>query len=264
MFAKIVGAGLKPAPTNVCDELSNFRINNTMKLFCFPYAGSSCAVYMRWKKHLNSGIDMHPVELSGRGARFNEPLYYSMEEAVYDAYNHLIYQIDEKPYAFWGHSMGGLIAYELYHTLKNRGYNTPSHLILSGSTAPHIPPNDPTMHTLPEKEFKEKVLNLGGTPSEIFEEPELLELFLPVIREDFKIVNGYQFMEKEQKMNCNLEVLFGKSDRIAPYDTVKDWVDYTAGNCIFHEFEGNHFFIHDHIPEVARVINTALKPPNRM
>ena len=88
-----------------------------IKLFCFPYAGGSAAAYNKWRQYLDKHIELRPVELAGRGRRIYDPLYQSIEEAVDDVYQLISPELAKGPYAFFGHSMGGIIAYELAYKI---------------------------------------------------------------------------------------------------------------------------------------------------
>ena len=136
-----------------------------IKLFCLPYAGSSAMLYMKWKKLFEPWIELSPVECAGRGKRFSAPLYQTFEEAVDDVFPLISKEIDETPYAIFGHSLGGLIAYELCHKLSELSYPNPQHVFFSGIQAPqHVNEKGKSIHQLMEAEFKTEILKLEGTP----------------------------------------------------------------------------------------------------
>ncbi len=227
----------------------------SISLFCFPYAGSSASAYRKWKRFLNPAVELHPIELAGRGTRIDEPLYDCFDDAVDDAFRLLVRELDGRPFFFWGHSMGGLIGYELYYKLAEQRMNTPRSLIVSGTRAPHIPHDDMNFHDLPDSEFKQKMREFGGTPEMLFQDEALMNLFLPILRHDFRISYHYLHSSGRETMNCDLDILYGLSDGMAPPHTITPWKSYTSGESRFHEFRGNHFFIHDHVLEVSGVVN---------
>ena len=99
-----------------------------IKLFCFPYAGGSAAVYNRWKEYLNPEIELRPVELSGRGERMDEPLYTNMEDLIEDVFQLLEGEFEESEYALLGHSMGAMIIYELSRKIIDNNLKLPLHI----------------------------------------------------------------------------------------------------------------------------------------
>jgi medium-chain acyl-[acyl-carrier-protein] hydrolase len=232
-----------------------------LKLFCFPYAGgSSKSIYSQWQKHLHPLIELIPIELAGRGVRFKDPLKYSLEEIVMDAYEMIKDEIKEENnqsnYAFFGHSMGCLVAYELSHRLKMLEYPEPLHIFYSGHRAPNLPRRDENLHHLPNDEFKKGILELGGTPREVLEHSELMELMLPVLRADFTAVETYRLVENE-KLTTNITILNGKEDDMTLPEIV-EWKKHTVGTCHFYEFTGDHFFINNQKESICKIINYVL------
>lgn len=227
-----------------------------IRLFCIPYAGGSSSTYYRWKDHVDKRIELIPIELSGRGRRFEEPHYSSIEDAVEDMYKSIHSFNDDKPYAIWGHSMGAVIAYELAHLLQKRKRIMPHHLFCSGTSAPDLRVREKQIHNLPDNEFLEEIQKLEGTPNEFFDNQDLVDLYTPILRNDFKIVEQYRFQEKEAPLQTNLNVLYGDEESFK--DQVRGWERHTNYLCRFYEFQGKHFFIFEHVKSIAKIINESL------
>ncbi|NDI34040.1 thioesterase II family protein [Chengkuizengella sediminis] len=228
-----------------------------MKLFCFPYAGGSSAIYSKWKKHFKQSIEIVPIELAGRGTRMGESFYENLNEAVEDVYKKISGQLNSTPYALFGHSMGSKIAYELYYKLINMNHNEPEMIFFSGSSAPHSKNTDKKqVHLLPNNEFKRNVLELGGTSEEIFDNSQLAELFVPIIRADYKIVETYQYKQKQNKINCKTVVLYGSHDKYI--DIIKEWDELTYQPSDYHFINGGHFFIQDHLEKTIKAVESHL------
>lgn len=229
-----------------------------IKLFCLPYAGSSAMLYIKWKKLLDPSIELYPLELAGRGKRFSAPLYSTFEEAVDDVFRLMNKEIDENPYAIFGHSLGGLIAYEVCHKLSGLSYPNPQHVFFSGIQAPqHVNQKDKLLHELPEAEFKVEILKLEGTPKEVFESSELAELFIPIIRADYTIYETYRYREKNNKLTYPITAMGGKRDTIT-IPEITDWQDHTENEFKMYLFEGGHFFIHEDLENTIKLINRIL------
>lgn len=227
------------------------------KLFCLPYAGGSAMVYNTWKKHINHSIELYPVELAGRGRRFSEPLYGSFEDAVEDIYRFVIKILDDTEYAIFGHSMGSLLAVELLHKLKQSEYRAPLHAFFSGRYPPHIKKGE-DIYTLPDEEFTNEIFRLGGTPKELMESEELLGLFIPILKSDYRILDGYYYNHGSGKFDCSITVFSGKEDPDIDQGDLSQWQAYTDKTCRIHEFQGGHFFINDHYKSIVEIINSTL------
>ncbi len=229
-----------------------------VKLFCFPYAGGAAASYNQWRPLLDPVIEFRPIELAARGRRMREPNYNSIDDAVEDVYKIINAELTQGPYALYGHSMGTMIAIELAYKIKKNGLPAPIHIIFSGRCAPQVPrDNKRKLHHLPDDRFKEEMLEMGGTPKEFFEHPELMEVFLPLLRGDFRLTETYIHPPKDAPLDVDFTVLSGKKDEDTP-EEVEAWRIHTTGNCDIHYFEGDHFFIHDEREKVLAVINHAI------
>jgi medium-chain acyl-[acyl-carrier-protein] hydrolase len=219
-----------------------------IKLFCFPYAGGSAMVYSNWKDYFDPKILIYPVELAGRGRRIAEPHYQTMDEAAEDVIRIIKYDLSDLPYAFFGHSLGAAIAYQVAQKLRTKVYPQPIHLFFSGRGAPHILRKDkPPYHNLPDDQFREKVMDLGGTPEEFFQHPELLEILLPLLRADFKISWLFTKYYSERSdslkpLDRDFTVFIGKDDDVKP-EQIEGWKVHTRKECTIHSFDGGHFFL---------------------
>lgn len=233
---------------------------NKTRLFCFPYAGGSAMVYNQWAAYLDRSVVLRPVELAGRGNRIHEPLYQDIPAAVMDIYKLIADEIDRMPYALFGHSMGCLITYELAQFLRERGKPQPVHIFFSGKGAPHIRRNDEKMfHLMSDERFRDEVLKLGGTPPEFFEHPELLDLFLPVLKNDFRITETAVRHSHVRPLESSITVFLGKDDDLDD-DECQGWKAHTQQTCNIRYFDGGHFFLHDHAQQVVQHINHILQP----
>jgi medium-chain acyl-[acyl-carrier-protein] hydrolase len=237
-------------------------IMSIIKLFCFPYAGGSAAMFNKWKPFLNtnSGIELVPVELAGRGSRVSEPLYIGLQEAVDDLYQIVSASIGNTPYAFFGHSLGGLLVYELAQKIKLlKNIPQPLHLFFSGKSAPDIERSrSKKYHLMDNDDFKLKVIELGGTPPEFFNHPELVEFFLPMLKNDFRLSEINLSEQSADPFECNISVFLGKDDCETSEEQASNWKMHTKGICTLHYFNGGHFFLHDEGIAIIELINNTL------
>lgn len=229
-----------------------------LKLFCFPYAGGSAVIYSKWRRYLDPGIELRAVELAGRGKRIHEGLYRNVADAVSDIMDLIKNEIKDTPYALFGHSMGSMIAYELARKISTDGFPPPRHVFFSGRGAPHLrKEKEQLYHLMEDEEFRTAVLELGGTSPEFFHHPELLELFLPMLRNDFRLAEERDRADDISLLDVNITVLTGKDDDLT-VEQIQAWKQYTTRFCNIHYFEGGHFFINDDITGVVEIINDTL------
>lgn len=233
-----------------------------IKLYCIPYAGASASVYLSWKKMLDPyGIHIVPLELRGRGKRYDEKVYTTMNEAIQDIYDLLIFQQRNSslPYALYGHSMGCTIVFELLHYLDRAKRPMPVHAFLSGRYPPHIVKSSKQIYLLQEEEFVKEIRNMGGTADIIIDDPTLRDIFFPIIKADYKILETYRYSPYEKKIPCPVTVVNGLEDNYVSYDEALMWQSY-CDRISFKFLQGDHFFVRSNITEVANmIIDTLIK-----
>jgi len=160
--------------------------------------------------------------------------------------------------------MGSVIAFELTYKLRDKHLPQPVHLFFSGRGAPHVPTDQKKKyHLMAEDEFKEEMIKLGGTAKEFFEHPELLEVFIPLLRNDLKVNESYVYKEKPAKLPCSITILNGEKDDEVTVDEANEWKIHTDRNCTIHTFPGDHFFINEEPEKIVDIINRTLVPPVR-
>ena len=229
-----------------------------IKLFCLPYAGGSAKIFTSWRTYLDPRIAIVPVELAGRGSRLFEPMYVDRREAIEDSFNLIKDQIENDPYILFGHSMGALIAYELVQKIKSEGLPAPMHVFFSGSKAPHLKTNLKKYHLLDEEDFKNAVIELGGTPTEFFENPELMEIFLPLLKNDFKLAISMT-IEEIVPLEKDISIFYGTEDELT-MGLSKEWENYSKTHCFMYPIKGGHFFLNDEQETLVHIINKTCQP----
>ena len=230
-----------------------------MNLFCLPYAGASYYSYRMLENFFTADIRTMTLDLPGHGKRFKAPLLSNIGEMADDLFHQIKPKLDE-PYAFYAHSMGCLIAYHLCLNIDHNNLLKPKHLFVSGHNAPSIPIHSQVKNvsTLPNKKFIARLAKLGGIPDEVLKEKELLELFLPILRADFKAVETYQYKNPDFLMDVPITVMIGTNDILTCYDDALCWKEITSAAFDIKEFSGGHFFIFDNWAEIARIIHQSV------
>lgn len=213
-----------------------------MRLFCFPYAGGRASVFRTWPDELPSEVEFYAIELPSRGKRIKEPLITRMEPLVRGIAG-AIEPLSDKPFCFFGHSMGALTSFELARLLRREGRALPAQLFVSGATAPQTPDAHPVTFDLPEPEFVEVLRRLNGTPGEVLENDELLQLMLPTLRADFELLQVYEYAD-EPPFNFPITAFGGLQDEEVSRQALEGWRVQTADSFILRYFPGDHFFLH--------------------
>lgn len=226
-------------------------------LFCIPYAGGSCFIFNKWEKYMKEYIRLEPIELRGRGRRLNEEFYKNLEEAVDDIFESIKDKILHDDYAICGHSMGGLLAYELYYKLKKENLRLPKHIFFSGYKPPSILREERQLHLLSDEMFIKEIIKLGGTPEEFLNNKKLLDLFIPILRSDFRMIENYKYKCRKDKIQCDISVFNGNQDDISTEEILK-WKEHGKKRVKVYEFDGNHFFINNNIRRITNIINETL------
>jgi medium-chain acyl-[acyl-carrier-protein] hydrolase len=227
-----------------------------LRLFCFPYAGGSASIYRTWPKDLPPDIEVCAVQLPGRGGRLLETPFTDLSALIEALAEALLPQL-ETPFAFFGHSMGALIAFELARHLRQRHGLQPVHLFVSGFRAAQLPDPDELTYNLPEAEFLAAVRRLNGTPEAILQNDELLSLMLPVVRADVTICETYAYQD-DAPLDCPLTSFGGRSDSIVSPEELMGWIVQTSGDYDVQMFDGDHFYINSARPQLLRAVSAAL------
>lgn len=228
-----------------------------LRLFCFPFGGGGASFYRTWSKGLPPEVEVCAVQLPGRESRLREEPFTELLPLV-TTLSEIMGTCIDIPFAFFGHSMGSLIGFELTRQLRREGKRGPVHLFVSGRRAPQIKNNDPPKHDLPKEEFIEAIRSYNGTPELILREPELLELFLPILRADFSVLETYRYTE-EHPVECAITAFGGLEDRKAKYEDLRAWKDQTCDGFRVKVFPGDHFYLKDAREELLEEIAKDLR-----
>lgn len=228
-----------------------------LRLFCFPYAGGSAYVFRQWPQSLPDFIDVCAVQPPGRGGRLREQPFTRLDALVAAAASALIPFMD-MPFAFFGHSMGAMIGFELARRLRSLGAAGPKHLFVAAGRAPRLACERVITYDLPEPQFVEELRRLGGTPAEVLENEELLHLMLPLLRADFAVTQTYSYAEGPP-LDCPLTAFGGLQDEEVKRESVAPWGEYTTASFSLHMLPGGHFFLHSSQDALLEIVARELE-----
>jgi len=214
-----------------------------LRLFCFHHAGGGAVTYNPWPAQLPH-LEVCAVQLPGRETRIRETPFTRMEPLVQTLTTALHPYLD-KPFAFFGHSMGSLVAYELAQALQKHYQLSPVHLFASGRRAPQLPDPHPPIHMLPDEAFWAAIQQrYGGIPALVFQDEELKALFTPLLRADFTLVEAYH-PSTTQPLACPLTAFGGDADHYATRAELMAWRALTQQAFALYLFPGGHFYLND-------------------
>ncbi|ATG90640.1 thioesterase II family protein [Methylomonas koyamae] len=209
-------------------------------LICFPYSGAGANVFRSWAGALDNA-DVLAALLPGRERRIAEPAIGDLEELVAALLPALLARLD-RPYLLFGHSMGALIAYRVALELGRRGVRPPKRLIVSGYRSPELSSRNRLLHTLSDSEFVVELQRYGGTPNEVLQHEETMQLLLPMLRADFRIHETYRHAP-QPAAEFPIAAFTGRADHLVPGEDMAAWRDKTAADFQHRLFDGGHFFI---------------------
>jgi len=226
-----------------------------LRLFCFHYAGVGALIFRTWSDVLPADVEVCPVQLPGRGTRLMERPFTQLVPLVEALVQALVLLLD-KPFAFFGHSLRALVCFELARRIRRQYGLNAVRLCVSGARAPQIPHRDPPIHTLPEREFLAELRRLNGTPCELLDHEELMDIMLPLLRADFAMYETYVY-STEPILNCPISALGGLQDRGVNKNDLEAWRSQTSGSFSLRIFPGDHFFLRH--PLLLRMLSQELE-----
>lgn len=228
-----------------------------LRLFCFPYAGGMANIYRKWPELLPRTVEVWAIQPPGRGSRFREPPFTRLPDLTEQLVPALRSYLT-RPFAFFGHSMGTHIGFELARRLRRERLPGPLHLFVSGCRALQLKEDMPQTHLLPDAEFVAELRRLSGTPREVLEHPELMQLLLPLLRADFALTQIYQYQE-EPPLDCPITAFGGWQDEEIDRASVEAWGKQTTAAFSSYMLPGDHFFLHTAERQLCEVIALKLE-----
>jgi medium-chain acyl-[acyl-carrier-protein] hydrolase len=206
---------------------------------------------------LPADVEVCPIQFPGRGTRLTEPPFSQLSQLV-EALTETLLPLLDKPFALFGHSLGSLVIFELARRLRAIHQLRPLRLFVSAGPAPQIPHRGTPIHGLPEKEFAAELNRLNGTPAELLNHDELMEIVLPSLRADFALYESYQY-SSGPPLNCPISTFGGLSDQKVSHSDLEAWREQTSLSFSIRMFPGDHFFLKTTQPLLLRAISQELR-----
>jgi medium-chain acyl-[acyl-carrier-protein] hydrolase len=227
-----------------------------LRLLCFPYAGAGPNIFSGWARLLPPSVEVCAVALPGRAYRLDERPRDRLAPLADELVSVLV-ELPAKPFAFFGHSFGALLCFEVARRLHRLGAPLPAELFVSACPPPHWAPSQRDVHRLPDPAFKARLRELGGTPVPVLECLELMDLLLPVLRADLTAFETHAH-ESGPPLPVGMTVLGGARDRLVDEEALEGWRRHTSKRFAVRVFPGDHFFLHSDEEAVVATVAATL------
>ncbi|MGW1216683.1 thioesterase II family protein [Streptomyces sp. NPDC002499] len=226
---------------------------------CFPHAGGSATAFVELARALPADFDVVAVQYPGRQDRYAEEPFTALAplvEAVAGELARVLAADPGRPYALFGHSMGALLAFETARLLAQGELPGPRRLFLSGRGGPGVRRGLLRDH-YDDAELVAELRTLGGTDQDMLDSPDVLEMILPALRADYRLVDAYRWQGGEP-LAAGITALVGDSDPMVPVGAARMWREHTGGDFALEVFPGGHFYLADHVGGVAAAVTEGL------
>ncbi|KUJ59139.1 hypothetical protein AR687_24665 [Flavobacteriaceae bacterium CRH] len=239
----------------------NGALSTKLKIVAIPFAGGNKYSFNKIEKHISHDFEWVTLELPGRGDRFKEPLLDNISDMTDDLFHNIRQHIIKEEYILFGHSMGCILGYELIKKIAKNNLKLPLCTFFLGRGAPEHNRFKNNKSTLPQELFWEEIKKIGGMPNDFFNQKDLLDIFYPVLKNDFRAIENYSYSKMERPFSIPMNIIMG-ADEIGDEEKtsikeMKDWANETDAFCDFTIVEGNHFFINENSNIIAQKIMKA-------
>jgi surfactin synthase thioesterase subunit len=211
-------------------------------------------MFRPWSQGVAPDVELHALLLPGHGRRVKQSPYKEWEPLIHDVFTSLSGLLAE-PHAFYGHSFGARLAYELAHAVQEKQPGATRRLFLSGCRSPDSPQNTPYMHEGDERDFLESLREMGGTPAEILSAPAMRRMLLPAIHGEIRLAELWTDRHDGKGVRAPITAITGLEDPIDTADAMRGWLAYSGPGGELVEVQGGHFFPDTHLPSLLEIIN---------
>lgn len=226
-------------------------------LVCFPHAGGSASYFFSLSAALNAHVQVLALQYPGRQDRQHDPCLLSVDQLADEAFAALE-PIMSRPLAFFGHSMGAVIAFEAALRMRSRYGAGPIALFASSRRAPSTYRNE-RVHTRDDAGLIAELRKLSGTDADLLNDEDVVRMILPPLRADYTAIETYRH-RPGPNLDCPIIALIGDEDPVVDHREAAAWRDHTDGDFALHVFHGGHFYVKEHERAVADLVCRQLRP----
>ena len=220
-----------------------------MSLISVPYAGGSSLMYKEFEQYLG-GVRVEAIDLPGKGRRICEAPCSTFDEAVGDTVKSILEIEDYPSQSLFGYSMGGLLVYESVKRIYEMSNILPKSVFIAACDPPCVCEIEGNFAEWDDGELCDYLIETDGITKELLQEKEFLEFFLPIIRNDFALFDGYEPDPVVTQLPISFNILYSSDEK-----DITDWEKYTTKACRFQYFEGGHFFIKQNVENVCMLVS---------
>lgn len=233
------------------------RAHASMRLFCLPHAGASSVIFREWFGSFSDSVEVCAVEPPGRLARRNERAYGELAEFT-EALEAAILPYLDLPFAFFGHSLGALMAFECARALRRHHQLEATHLIVAAHKAPQVPWRQRPLSREPKNVFvRELEQRYGPLEPALKAEPELLDMLVDIMRVDLGMLERYRYQD-EKALNCPILAIGGTADESLAASDLQAWQHQTANKFRLEWMAGGHFFLRERGRQLRELLRSEL------
>jgi surfactin synthase thioesterase subunit len=227
-----------------------------VRLVCFPHAGGSASYYFPMSESMTPEIETLALQYPGRQDRRREGCIDSVAELT-DHIFAALQSLDSRPFAFFGHSMGSILAFEVARRLEQETGRGPIWLFASGYPAPSRLRGG-AVHLRADAGIVAELRSVGGTDPRWLDDEELLASILPAVRNDYRAIETHS-ADPDSRVGCPITMLVGDADPHTTLAEASAWREHTTGEFDLRIFPGGHFYLDEHESEVVHMISTTIK-----
>jgi surfactin synthase thioesterase subunit len=224
------------------------------RLICFPHAGGAATFYFPLFEAMRPHTEVRAVQYPGRQERRREPAIDDVR-VLADRIAEMLQPLPPGPFAFFGHSMGAIVAFEVAARLERAGCRTPVRLFASGSQPPSYP-RDSQVRLLSDEALLARLVRLEGLDPSLADDEEMVRMILPAIRTDYHAIENYP--PSRARLSCPITAFVGDSDPMVAVGDVAAWSAHTTAAFDTYTFGGGHFYLTPRHDEMASRIHACL------
>jgi surfactin synthase thioesterase subunit len=228
----------------------------TRRVYCFHHAGGTSWTFAPLALALPPTVELAAIELPGRGVRQHEAFSTTVDEVMADLEAAwATWTADGRPFGFFGHSMGALLAHEFACRLATQGRPGPDLLVVSSVLPPHrfVERKRRLSALRGRAAILAEAQRLNGTPAELLQMPDMLETVLTLLEADIRLCTSYE-ASAPRPLPCPLVAIGGDADPDIAVADLDGWAGYTQGGFSSKVFRGDHFHTRRHWPEIAQLV----------